>query len=142
MTAAIIYKKRVLLLKRRNVPVILNPGIWAFLSGGREGSERYIDTAHREIAEESGISSKCLSLLYRSRVMMVDRKKGIMWPNVLFIFRSSTNAVKLDYENSKYRWASIKEIESEVDYTSTFINGKTIINAIKGCMNESRLPKK
>ncbi|MHB1829797.1 MAG: NUDIX domain-containing protein [Candidatus Micrarchaeaceae archaeon] len=142
MTAVIIYKDRVLLLKRRNVPVILNPGIWAFLSGGRDGSEKYIETAYREITEESGISSKCLSLLFRALVMMVDRNRGIMWQNVLFIFRSSTNVVKLDYENSKYRWASVKEIENEIDYTSTFINGEMIINAIKGCMNGSIRSKK
>ena len=77
-----------------------------------------------------------------AQVMMADRKKGIMWQNALFIFRSSTNAVRLDYENSRHRWASIKELENEVDYTSTFINGKTVINAIKGCMNGSIRPKK
>lgn len=142
ITAVIIYKNRVLLLKRRNVPVILNPGIWAFLSGGREKAEKYIETAYREITEESGISRERLSLLYKSRVLMTDRKRGIMWQNALFIFRSSTNTVRLDYENSRYRWASIKELENEVDYTSTFINGKMVINAIKGCMNGSIRPKK
>ncbi len=115
-----------LLLKRRNVPVIMNPGIWAFLSGGRDGNERYITTAYREIKEESDIGRKSLKLLYKEKRLLKEDRKGIKWHNWLFIFHSDTRKVKLDYENSAYRWATMREIEKEINYTNVFINRKAL----------------
>ena len=132
ITAIIIHGSRVLLLKRRNMPIILNPGIWAFLSGGRDGKERYIETAYREIKEESGIGRSSLRLLYKTRMFLFDRKRGIMWPNHVYIFKSDTQKVRLDYENSKYRWATLGQIEKEINYTNIFINHKKLVRKIRG----------
>ena len=132
MTAIIIHGQRILLLKRRNVPIILNAGIWAFLSGGRERGERYIDTAYREIREESGIDRHSLTLLFKTRMLLTDRKRRIVWPNWVFVFRSDTGKVRLDYENSGYRWATINQIEKEINYTNIFINHRELEKTIRG----------
>ena len=115
-----------LLLKRRNVPMIMNPGIWAFLSGGRDGNERYLTTAYREIGEETSIGKESLRMLYKEKRLLKEDRKGIKWHNWLFIFHSNTRKVKLDYENSAYRWATMREIEKEINYTNVFINRKAL----------------
>ncbi len=132
MTAIIINRNKILLLKRRNVPIITNPGIWSFLSGARDVNERYIETAYREIREESGIDRRSLNLLFKERMLIADRKRGIMWLNWVFIFRSNTGIVRLDYENSRYRWATIGQIEKEINYTNIFINNKELVKRIRG----------
>ena len=132
MTAIIIHNGKILLLKRRNVPIITNPGIWSFLSGARDGRERYIETAYREIKEESGIDRRSLALLFKERMLITDRKRGIMWPNWVFIFRSDTGKVRLDYENSRYRWTTVSQIEKEINYTNIFINHKELVKRIRG----------
>ncbi len=129
--AVIIHKNRILLLKRRSLPVVINPGIWSFLSGARDGTERYLSTACREIREESGIGRESLSLLFSGKVSVTERSRNLAWTNRIFIFRSSTGKVRLDFENSGYRWATIREIENEIDYTNVFINPKRILKSIK-----------
>lgn len=138
IAAIIIYKSRVLLLKRRNLPIILNPGVWSFLFGGRDKKERYLDNAYREIKEEVNIKKSQLKLLYRGKILLKYDKRRIMWPNRLFIFKSSTDKIKLDIENKSYRWASISEIEKEINYTNIFINEEQLLNRIKGFLNESK----
>lgn len=113
-----------------------NPRIWSFLSGGRKAKEKYIDTAYREITEESGIRKNELKCLYHSRAMILELRKKEIWPNELYIFRSKTSRVRLDLENSKYRWGTVREIENGVDYTNVFINEKRILTEIKAHINE------
>ena len=132
MNAIIIHDQKVLLLKRRNVPIILNPGIWAFVSGGNKRNEKYIDTAYREIKEETAIDRRSLTLLFKTRMLLMDKKRKIIWPNWVFIFRSDTGKVRLDYENSAYRWATVNQIEKEINYTNIFINHKELEKTIRG----------
>jgi 8-oxo-dGTP pyrophosphatase MutT (NUDIX family) len=132
IVAVIIHSRKVLLLKRRNIPVILNPGIWTFLSGGRSRGERYLDTAYREIKEETGIGRDSLRLLFSTMMTIFDRKRRLSWPNRVFIFVSSTGKVRLDYENSRYRWAAMDQIEKEINYTNIFINRSRIEKMIRG----------
>ncbi len=136
--AIIIHNKKILLLKRRNVPIILNPGIWSFLSGGRDGKEKYIETAYREIKEESSLVPKQLRLLAKTTVLLKDDKRRVLWSNRAFIFHSTTDKVKLDFENSSYRWATLSDIVSERNYTNVFINKAPILNKIKGFLNEPK----
>ena len=136
------YKGRVLLLKRRNIPLILNPGIWSFLSGGRKKGERYLRTAYREIREETSLQKKSLKLLHHSTVTVVEPRLKQKWPNHLYLFKSDTNKVILDMENSSYRWATISELRNHTGYTNVFNDEKTILNAIGRLMHGPSKPKK
>ena len=142
IVAIIIYKNKLLLLERRNLPIILNPGIWAFLSGGRDGKEKYLDTAYREIKEEVKLSKQHLKLLYKAKVYLKEERKKIIWANELFIFRSDTDKIKLDMENKAYRWATLKQIEKEINYTNILINEKRIIRHLKGFISAKMVSKR
>ncbi len=136
IVAIILHGKKILLLKRRNVPLILNPGIWSFLSGGRDNKESYLNTAYREIYEEVKLPRSKLTLLDSGSTYLRDQKKGVMWYNRVFIFRSSTGKVRLDFENSAYRWASFGSILNEKGYTNVFINEEQLLSKIRRCLAE------
>ena len=132
MTAIIMNKDKVLLLKRRRVPIILNPGIWGFLSGGRDGNEAYINTAYREIREETRIGKDKLTLLSSMYgIYCFDRKRMIKWQNAIFFFRSSTSKVTLDIENRSFRWAPIGDIKEQRMYTNVFCNEAKVLGKLE-----------
>jgi 8-oxo-dGTP pyrophosphatase MutT (NUDIX family) len=128
----IINRKRVLLLKRRNVPFIVNPGIWSFVGGGRDKDETYTETAYREVLEETGIGRHDLELVNRpKKMMLMDVKRPDQrWYNVVFIFLSRTGRVRLDIENAGYRWATTGQLKSGKDFTNEFVDKKGILRMI------------
>jgi len=138
VVAIIINKRRVLLLKRRNLPFLTNPGIWFFITGGRKNGEKYIETAYREIMEEVGIEKQMLRKLYECRVKLYDEAKKWIWENRCFIFYSKSRHVKLNIENSAYRWAGINDLRKEIGFSNILINKRFVINKIERFLNGSR----
>ena len=132
----IINDGRVLLLKRRSVPFIINPGIWAFVGGGRDRRETYLHTAYREVREETGIGRPMLRLANRPKKMALIniKKPAERWNNMIFIFISKTGAVKLNIENADYRWATFGQLEKEERFTNEFVAKKEILRMIKNAM--------
>lgn len=131
--AIIIYGRKVLLLKRRNLPFIINPGIWSFVGGRREEGETYLETACREIFEETGIRHSDLKLVLGQKMMELRdiKRNGYIWKNAIFLFRSRSQKVKINIENAGYRWASVRELEDEKDFTNEFVRKKKILRMIK-----------
>ncbi|MGC9099029.1 MAG: NUDIX hydrolase [Candidatus Micrarchaeia archaeon] len=138
IVAVLINKGKILLLKRRNLFFLTNPGIWFFLTGAIERGETYLDAAYREIKEETGISKKELKPLVSFDVHLFDKARGIKWHNKCFIFYSKTRKVKLNIENSKFMWASMKDIEEEKNFSNIFINRQSVINRIKSVLNGNK----
>ncbi len=131
-TSVIIHKGKILLLKRRSLPFIVNPGIWWFPGGHRERGETYADAAYREIEEETGIKKTNLILLVRPEKMRIlELKNGRLWENMFFIFYSKTNRIKLDIENKKYRWAAFNELVEEKNFTNAFADRTLGLKVIK-----------
>lgn len=122
ITAAVLNGRNILLLKRISLPLITHPGLWCFVSGSRKKGEKHIDAAYREINEETGIDkSKLRPLLAGRKVTIVERRKRIEWENEFFIFSSKAKDVKLNFENSAYKWVGISELRREkliIDYFS------------------------
>ncbi len=138
VAVAIIYKKRILLLRRRNIPFTSNPGIWSLLTGGLKKGEAPLNAAYREVLEETGINGNHLKLLskpLKASITDAVRKKG-RWYNTFYVFRSDTNVVKLDLENSAYRWAGIGELKEGDEYTNIFMNVKGIMKTLKSAIDE------
>ncbi len=137
IAAAIIHKNRILLIKRRFVPfIIVNPGAWSLLFGTRKEDEPYLETAYREIEEETSIERSDLQLVGKPfQVEAFDISGSKRWKNMMFIFKSGTEKVKLDIENSRYRWASYKEIKGRVGYTNIFSNPEAIEKRIKRALD-------
>jgi len=138
IVAIIINNGRVLLLKRRNIPFLTNPGIWFFITGGRKKGEKYIETAYREIREEVGIEKQMLWKLYECKVKLYDGAKKWVWKNRCFIFYSKSRKVKLNIENSAYKWVGIKDLKKETDFSKILINKRFVINKIEGFLNGNR----
>ncbi len=135
ITAIIIHGSKVLLLKRRNIPLLINRGIWAFLSGSLDRGEGRLEAAYREIKEEVGIADRDLMLLLETEETLKDDRKMISWSNGVFVFRSRTSSVRLDLENSAYRWASLGDIVHHTGYTNVFINESHIVNRLRVFLN-------
>ncbi|MGC8479782.1 MAG: NUDIX domain-containing protein [Candidatus Micrarchaeia archaeon] len=131
--------KKILLLKRRNIPVIQNPGLWSFLFGGKKKNEKYIDAAYREIKEETGLKKDTLILLKKPiKILIFESRSKKCWYNYLFIFFSNTTLIKLSIENSKYRWANLSDIFNEKLYKNIFINKGKIEKLIKSSINTTK----
>ncbi len=140
ITAAVIHRGKILLIKRINLPfVMVNPGVWNFVQGAREKGERYVQTAFREVNEETGISSEKLHLAFNpSTIRLFDYRlgrKSRTWENKFFVFYADSKEVKLDLENTAFRWASIKEIESGLNYTNIFFNHESILNRLRRALD-------
>ena len=133
VTVALINNGRLLLIKRRRFPFIANPGIWTFVQGRREGDESYVENAYREVMEEVKISKEQLLLIAKKNpVRLFDAtRKGRSWENALLVFHCNTSAVKLNFENSAFRWANFSEVLKEKEYTNTFANKEEINDLIK-----------
>ncbi|MDE1856288.1 MAG: NUDIX domain-containing protein [Candidatus Micrarchaeota archaeon] len=136
ITAAVVHKQKVLLIRRVKIPFISNPGIWTFVQGKKKKGETDIETAHREIQEETGIGQENLALFHKGdREVLFDAvKKNVSWPNAFLIFHSKTPKVRINYESTGFRWAEFKELEAETDYTNIFIEKDKILHKIRSAI--------
>ena len=135
VAVVILHKRRILLLKRRKIPFIFNPGIWSFVMGSRKKGEQYKETAYRELNEETGLERKSIKQLRKPiKVWMFDAKKNKKWQNYLFFFSSTTDNIKINVENSGYRWAGLNDLKKGKDYTNIFIDKNRVLREIESCI--------
>ncbi|MDE1865854.1 MAG: NUDIX domain-containing protein [Candidatus Micrarchaeota archaeon] len=109
-TAMLVNGGSILLLKRISIPFIINPGMWFFVGGAIKHGERPIDAAYREIGEETGIMPAELEKVSSISATVSDIRKGLRWRNRLFLFRSRTRRVRLNFEHTTYRWVPLGEL--------------------------------
>ncbi len=133
VVAIIMHNRKILLLRRICLPFISHPGLWSGVSGAREEGESYIETAYREIKEETGIGKEDLKPLSKGmRITLCDHKKPIQWRNTLFIFAASNAKVKLNFENREYKWVTISRLKKESNTTLDFCKEKDkVLDAIR-----------
>lgn len=120
VTVILINDKKVLLLRRINIPFITHPGIWYVVAGSRKRGETPVDTAYRELREETRIGKPDLKLLHESDVIVLDEKAKIRWHNRLFVMQSSTSSVKLNIEHTGYRWVNVQELKKYPELIGSF----------------------
>ena len=119
---AIVYRKshgntEILLIKH------VNSGHWSFPKGHVEGSETEIETAQREIKEETGIDV-IIDPSFRETVSYFPRKdtqKGVVY----FIGKAKNfEFIPQEEEIAQIRWVDIGHATSILTYE----NDKTIVN--------------
>ncbi len=103
-----------LLILKRSDKVKSMKGLWAGISGIIENKEEPLSRAKIEIFEEVGISEDKITLIKASEEMKIHspQYKNHEWEIFPFLFESSKPAIKLNWENSDFKWISIEELEN------------------------------
>ena len=102
---------KILILKRSD-RVKSMKGLWAGVSGIIENNEIPINRAKIEIWEETGIEEIQIALLKSVKEMRVSspQYKNHEWNIFPFLFQVDNPKIKLNWENSEYRWIDPAEI--------------------------------
>ena len=104
---------RFLLLKRSD-KVKTMKGLWAGVSGIIEGEEAPLKRAKIEIFEELGITEDKIKFLKSSLEMKINspQYENHEWEIFPFLFEVKNPIIKLNWENSEYRWITKNEIKN------------------------------
>ena len=100
------------LLLKRSQKVKTMKGLWAGISGIIEKNEEPLVRAKIEIFEELGITEDAISLLKAAEQIKVEspQYKNHQWEIFPFLFEVKDPKIKLNWENSEYRWINADEI--------------------------------
>ena len=103
-----------LLILKRSDKVKSMKGLWAGVSGIIENNEEPLTRAKIEIFEEVGITEDKITLIKASEEMRIHspQYKNHEWEIFPFLFESNNPTIKLNWENSDFRWIDIKELEN------------------------------
>ena len=113
VTSFITSNEKFLLLKRSE-KVKSMKGLWAGVSGIIEKNEEPLQRAKIEIFEELGIKEDQIKLLKTAELMRVvsPQYKNHEWEIFPFLFESNNPEIKLNWENSEYKWISANELNN------------------------------
>ena len=102
-----------LLLKRSNTVKTMK-GLWAGVSGIIENEEAPLKRAKIEIFEELGIAENKLKFLKSASEMKIHSPQydNHEWEIFPFLFEVKNPVIKLNWENSEYKWVTIDEIKN------------------------------
>lgn len=104
--------QRILLL-RRSVQVGTHKGKWAAISGFLEGTEAPLQRAQTEIREEVGLEFDQISLVRAGEVLRAfDEPTATVWTVYPFLFEALSTGIRLDWENTEYKWIEPDELAS------------------------------
>ena len=89
-------------------------GLWAGISGIIENDEEPLSRAKIEIFEEAGITEDKITLIKTSEEMRIHspQYKNHEWEIFPFLFESNNPTIKLNWENSDFKWINIEELEN------------------------------
>ena len=107
-------KERKILILKRSDKVKTYRGLWSGVSGYVEKNEAPVDTAYKEINEETGISKNDVELIKSGApIQFEDTYKGekYNWTVFPFLFFKKNGKINIDWEHSEYRWVSPSKIE-------------------------------
>ncbi len=113
VTSFITSNEKFLLLKRSE-KVKSMKGLWAGVSGIIEKNEEPLQRAKIEIFEELGIKEDHIKLLKTAELMRVisPQYKNHEWEIFPFLFEANNPEIKLNWENSEYKWISANELNN------------------------------
>ena len=112
ITVFLEHDKKILILKRSQKVKTMKTK-WGGISGYIEHEEP-VKRALKEIAEETGLKNKNVTLLRIGKPLEAVEydKPEITWIVHPFLFSSNTDQIRIDWEHDEYRWINPKEIEN------------------------------
>jgi 8-oxo-dGTP pyrophosphatase MutT (NUDIX family) len=112
VTVFLEHDKKILILKRSQKVKTMKTK-WGGISGYIE-QEEPVKRALKEIAEETGLKNKNVTLLRIGEPLeaVESGKPEITWIVHPFLFSSNTDQIRIDWEHDEYKWINPKEIEN------------------------------
>ena len=112
VTSFLEHKDKILILKRSE-KVRSMKGLWSGISGIIENNEIPIKRAKIEIFEEVGIPQKYITLIKSGRELDVEspQYENHGWVIFPFFFKTDKNDIKLNWENSEFRWIDVNQLK-------------------------------
>ncbi len=103
-----------LLILKRSEKVKSMKGLWAGISGIIEKNEAPLKRAKIEIFEEVGITEDMITLVRSAEEMRVNspQYKNHEWEIFPFLFEAKNPIIKLNWENSEFKWINVEELEN------------------------------
>ncbi|MBT5200922.1 MAG: NUDIX domain-containing protein [Thaumarchaeota archaeon] len=103
-----------LLILKRSEKVKSMKGLWAGISGIIESNETPLRRAKVEIFEEVGITEDKITLIKSAQEMRINspQYENHEWEVFPFLFEANNQEIKLNWENSEFKWIGIKELEN------------------------------
>ena len=113
VTSFIKDNEKLLILKRSN-KVKSMKGLWAGVSGIIENNEEPLKRAKTEIWEEVGITEDKITLVKSAEEMKIDspQYQNHEWEIFPFLFEAENPTIKLNWENSDFKWINVEELEN------------------------------
>jgi len=113
VTSFIRDNEKLLILKRSN-KVKSMKGLWAGISGIIEKNEEPLKRAKIEIFEEVGITEDIITLVKSAEKMKIDspQYENHEWEIFPFLFEVKNPTIKLNWENSEFKWINVEELEN------------------------------
>ena len=112
VTSFLTHNDKILILKRSE-KVKTMKGLWSGISGVIENNEMPVERAKIEIFEEVGINQKYITLIKTNKELCVEspQYKNHQWIIFPFFFKTDKNNIKLNWENSEFRWINIDQLK-------------------------------
>ena len=112
VTSFLEHKDKILILKRSE-KVRSMKGLWSGISGIIENNEIPIKRAKIEIFEEVGIPQEYITLIKSGREVDVEspQYKNHEWVIFPFFFKTDKSDIKLNWENSEFRWINVNQLK-------------------------------
>ena len=113
ITAFIKNNNKILILKRSD-KVRSMKGLWSGISGIIENNEIPINRAKIEIFEEVGIKENKINLVKSVEKIKISspQYENHEWEVFPFLFETNETEIKLNWENSEFRWINVNELEN------------------------------
>ena len=106
-------QNKILILKRSQKVKTMR-GLWSGISGIIENNEKPIKRAEIEIFEEVGIKDNEIKLLKIGEQLDIEspQYKNHQWHVFPFLFETKITEIKLNWENSDFKWIEPNEIKN------------------------------
>lgn len=103
-----------LLILKRSTDVKTMKGLWAGISGIIEKNQEPLKRAKIEIFEEVGITEDEITLLKSAEEMRVNspQYQNHEWEIFPFLFEAKNPTIKLNWENSDFKWINVDELKN------------------------------
>lgn len=113
VTSFITSNNKFLILKRSD-KVKSMKGLWAGISGIIERNEEPLQRAKIEIFEELGIAGNQIELVKTAEKIRIvsPQYKNHEWEIFPFLFKVDSPEIKLNWENSEFKWIAVNEISN------------------------------